>query len=176
MRQSTTNQQFNAQPGNSMKLEVCVIRNTITVLQQVMTYWKLWDSGCCSPPLIHWENYLIRNMSLSSAHSNTTTEVASISIQWLMGYQPAARLHYCCWLKSFVHKNNQVLDNTFFTDEAQFHLCGYVEHAIMDVRFQAFIVVKIQVDFFWVVTQCSVVGYQCFRDLCCLQLHPSQNL
>jgi len=31
---------------------------------------------------------------------------------------------------------------------------------------------KIQVAVFWVVTLCSsVVGYQCFRGLCCLHLH-----
>jgi len=30
----------------------------------------------------------------------------------------------------------------------------------------------VQVALFWVVTQCAdVVGYQCFRGLCCLHLH-----
>jgi hypothetical protein len=39
-----------------------------------------------------------------------------------------------------------------------------------NLSFQAFIVMMIQVEVFWVVTPCSVVvGYQCFRGPCCLQ-------
>jgi len=42
---------------------------------------------------------------------------------------------------------------------------------VLDVRFEVFMVVKIQVEVFWVVTLCSiVVGYQCFRGPCCFHL------
>jgi len=37
-------------------------------------------------------------------------------------------------------------------------------------------VVKIQVEVFWVVTPCSaVLGYQCFGGPCCLHLHSITN-
>jgi hypothetical protein len=37
--------------------------------------------------------------------------------------------------------------------------------------FKAFTAVMFHVEVFWVVTPCSVVvGYQLFRDLCCLRL------
>jgi hypothetical protein len=40
------------------------------------------------------------------------------------------------------------------------------------VGYEVFMVVKIQVQFFWIVTMCSVaVGYKCFRSPCCLHLH-----
>jgi hypothetical protein len=43
------------------------------------------------------------------------------------------------------------------------------------VRGEVFTAVKIQVDFFWVVTQCSdVLGYQLFSGQCCLHLHYSE--
>jgi len=43
-------------------------------------------------------------------------------------------------------------------------------------RFEVFMVVKIQVEVFWVVTACSVVvGYQHFRGLCSLHLHPEDR-
>jgi hypothetical protein len=35
------------------------------------------------------------------------------------------------------------------------------------VRFEVFTAVKIQVEFFWVLMPCSVVGYHCFRGPCC---------
>jgi hypothetical protein len=39
----------------------------------------------------------------------------------------------------------------------------------LDVRLEVFTAVRIHVEFFWVVTLCSVVvGYQHFRGLCCL--------
>jgi hypothetical protein len=37
-------------------------------------------------------------------------------------------------------------------------------------RFEVLMAVKIQVEFFWVVTPCNVVEYQCFRGPCCLHL------
>jgi hypothetical protein len=44
------------------------------------------------------------------------------------------------------------------------------------VRFEVFIVVKIQVRVLWVVTLCSVVvGYQCFTGSCYLHLHPAEH-
>jgi len=37
--------------------------------------------------------------------------------------------------------------------------------------------VMFQVEVFWVVTPCNdVVGYQCFRDLCCLHLQGEVSL
>jgi len=36
--------------------------------------------------------------------------------------------------------------------------------------FEALTVVMFQVEIFWVVTPCSVVGYLCFRGSCCLHL------
>jgi hypothetical protein len=38
------------------------------------------------------------------------------------------------------------------------------------VRFGVFTAVRIEVKVFWVVTPCGVVGYQCFRGVCCLHL------
>jgi len=48
---------------------------------------------------------------------------------------------------------------------------------VPDTRFEVFMVMKIQVEVFWVVTSCSVrVGYQCFRGPCCLHLlHPEDG-
>jgi len=43
-------------------------------------------------------------------------------------------------------------------------------------RFEAFMVVKIQVEVFWVGTRYSVVvGYHCFRGPCCVHLHPKNG-
>jgi len=43
------------------------------------------------------------------------------------------------------------------------------------VRFEAVMVVKIQVEVFWLVMLCTgVVGYQHFRVLCSLQIHLHQ--
>jgi len=39
------------------------------------------------------------------------------------------------------------------------------------VRSEVFMVMKIQVMVFWIVTMCYDVGYQCFRVPCCLHLH-----
>lgn len=39
---------------------------------------------------------------------------------------PAARLRYCQWLKWFTRNTVCALDNLFFSDEAWFHLSGYV--------------------------------------------------
>jgi hypothetical protein len=52
-------------------------------------------------------------------------------------------------------------------------LKGTVEgyFSILDARFEIFMAVKIQVEFFWVVTSSSVVvGYHCFRGPCCPHL------
>jgi hypothetical protein len=44
------------------------------------------------------------------------------------------------------------------------------------MRFEVFMVVKIQVEVSWVVTACSVaVGYQCFRGPCYLHLQDEVN-
>jgi hypothetical protein len=40
------------------------------------------------------------------------------------------------------------------------------------VRFEAFAALKIKIEILWVVTPFSIViGYQCFRGRCCLQLY-----
>jgi hypothetical protein len=59
------------------------------------------------------------------------------------------------------HKANKT--DTGSTDETpHFYLC---------TRFEVFTAVKIQVQVFWVVTPCNdVVGYQRFRNPCCLHL------
>ncbi len=36
------------------------------------------------------------------------------------------RIHFCNWLQWFVHDSQHVLDTTFFSDEAWFHLSGYI--------------------------------------------------
>lgn len=36
------------------------------------------------------------------------------------------RRHYCQWLRKFIRNNVAVLDKTFFSDEAWFHLSGFV--------------------------------------------------
>jgi hypothetical protein len=33
---------------------------------------------------------------------------------------------YCCWFQTFIDENPGVLDYTWFSDEAWFHLSGYV--------------------------------------------------
>jgi hypothetical protein len=38
----------------------------------------------------------------------------------------AKRVNYCQWFKNLIHGNIGVLDQVFFTDEAWFHLSGYV--------------------------------------------------
>jgi len=44
------------------------------------------------------------------------------------------------------------------------------------VSFEAFTAVMFQVEVFWVVTPCNVVvGYQRFRDPCCLCGHPTDG-
>jgi hypothetical protein len=46
-----------------------------------------------------------------------------------------------------------------------------MEKKNLDVRFEVFMAVKIQVEVFWVVMSCGVVvGYQHFRGPCCLHL------
>lgn len=39
---------------------------------------------------------------------------------------PHSRLHYCQWLKGSKNNTVNVLDTAFFSDEAWFHLSGYV--------------------------------------------------
>jgi hypothetical protein len=36
------------------------------------------------------------------------------------------RARYCLWFREFVHDNPRILDITWFSDEAWFHLSGYV--------------------------------------------------
>jgi len=36
------------------------------------------------------------------------------------------RVRFCLWMKDFLTQNPGILDVTFFTDEAWFHLSGYV--------------------------------------------------
>jgi uncharacterized protein YkuJ len=37
-----------------------------------------------------------------------------------------ARIQYCHWFRRFVREGINVLDNAFFSDEAWFHLNGYI--------------------------------------------------
>ena len=39
---------------------------------------------------------------------------------------PRKRVRFCLWIKDFLTQNPGILDVTFFTDEAWFHLSGYV--------------------------------------------------
>jgi hypothetical protein len=45
------------------------------------------------------------------------------------------------------------------------------KYEALRVRFDVFTTVEIQVEVFWVVTPCSVVGYRRLRGPYCLQLH-----
>ena len=36
------------------------------------------------------------------------------------------RFRYCQWFKKFIRSSINILDTTFFSDEARFHLSGYV--------------------------------------------------
>ena len=38
----------------------------------------------------------------------------------------AKRVNYCRWFKNLIRGNTGVLDQVFFTDEAWFHLSGYI--------------------------------------------------
>jgi hypothetical protein len=46
----------------------------------------------------------------------------------------------------------------------------------LDARFEAFMVMKVPAEVFWVVMLCNVmVGYQCFRGPCCLNLYSEDG-
>jgi hypothetical protein len=36
------------------------------------------------------------------------------------------RMTYCCWFQTFIDENPGILDYTWFSNEAWFHLSGYV--------------------------------------------------
>jgi hypothetical protein len=71
-----------------------------------------------------------KNMSLGTAHKATQVpQLQAYRVHIMRELHPtdhSARLHHCGWLKMFICNNNQVLDNTFFPDEAWFHLSNYV--------------------------------------------------
>jgi hypothetical protein len=70
------------------------------------------------------------NMSLGSAHKAVhLLHLRTYRIHAMHELQPtdhAAGLRYCNWFKAFFRNNTRVLDKTFFTDEAWFHMTAYV--------------------------------------------------
>jgi hypothetical protein len=49
------------------------------------------------------------------------------AVQELKQTDNETRMRYCCWFQQFITNNNHdILGVTFFTDEAWFHLYGYI--------------------------------------------------
>ncbi|PNF41426.1 hypothetical protein B7P43_G14120 [Cryptotermes secundus] len=56
------------------------------------------------------------------------------SVQELGDVDKDKRVWYCLWFQEFVHDKRRILDITWFSDEAWFHLSGYVWRAISGLR------------------------------------------
>ena len=51
-------------------------------------------------------------------------------VHQLKEHDARARLDFCYWLSEFVHRDEDALEYTFFSDEAWFHLSGYVNNQV----------------------------------------------
>ncbi|PNF41083.1 hypothetical protein B7P43_G06225 [Cryptotermes secundus] len=90
----------------------------------------VWDRLLQSP------KKSLRRLSQKTGYSYSTCQRAAkkanlrpykiTSVQELGDVDKDKRVRYCLWFREFVHDNPRILDITWFSDEAWFHLSGYV--------------------------------------------------
>jgi hypothetical protein len=89
----------------------------------------------------------MKNMFLGSAHKGTKwlkLQVYHVHVMHeLRPTDHAAKFCYCHWFKYFVHNNIQVLDSTFFLDEAWFHLSSSARTISYGVLITCILTVKL---------------------------------
>jgi hypothetical protein len=130
------------------------------ILQHINTMYTVFQN--------EWDNYNLHYwINWSSCNNEITwykqTNTSSFPVKW-------EREATC---ENFINQyENETLDMYLvFSDEATFHQCGITGRQTECVSFETFTAVMFQLKVFWVMTLCSVVvGYQCFRGLCCLHL------